>query len=353
MSYRVIQWASGNVGTHALRAIIERNDLELVGLKVYSDDKIGVDAGSLVGHPDTGVIATANVDELLTIDADCVNYNALGTTTENPLGEPLDDLCRILAAGYNVTTTSIDHLVYPDFLRAEARARIDDACRAGGSSLFGSGINPGFTMDLLPVTMSRISRTIDWIYVRESLSMAEYTAEGVMRFMGFGQPEDAYSHLDAMHMDKDKSVFTASLLFVANAIGFTLDDVVYRRESAVAESPFDIAIGTVKPGEVAVQRIKFVGVANNREVLRNEFVWRISDDIRPDWGVGDKWTMHVEGDPTFDLECSAKTQLDAQRPTSLTVAMAGVNAIPAVCAAPPGLHSPLTLPVWGGGYLSA
>src|SRR5476649_2010646 len=109
MGYRVIQWATGNVGTHALRAIIERNDLELVGLKVYSDDKVGVDAGSLIGHPDTGVLAIANV-------ADCVNYNALGTTTENPLGEPLDDLCRILATGYNVTTTSIDHLVYPDFL---------------------------------------------------------------------------------------------------------------------------------------------------------------------------------------------------------------------------------------------
>src|SRR4029077_12790138 len=89
MVYRVIQWGTGNVGTHALRAIIERTDMELVGLRVYSPDKVGKDAGEVVGASPTGVLATDDVDAILALDADCVNYNALGTTLEDPLGAPL------------------------------------------------------------------------------------------------------------------------------------------------------------------------------------------------------------------------------------------------------------------------
>ena len=138
---------------------------------------------------------------------------------------------------------------------------------------------------------------------------------------------------------------------VADAIGFEIDDVVYRRESAVATEPFDIAIGRIEPGQVVVQKISFIGMVKGNEVLKNEFVWRVTDTVRPDWATGDKWTLNIVGDPTFEIECRARTQFDAGRPTSLTVAMAGVNAIPTVCAAAPGIHSPLTLPVWGGGYV--
>ena len=197
MAYRVIQWATGNVGTHALRSIIERPDLELVGLKVYNPDKAGQDAGDLVGLPATGVTATVDIDDILAIEADCVNYNAIGTTAADPLGEPLDDILRLLEAGYNVTTTAIDYLIHPPFLPEDVKARIDAACAAGGTSLFGSGINPGFTMDLVPITFSRVCRTIESIHIVESLSMEAYTALGVMQFMGFGLPADAPSQLDA------------------------------------------------------------------------------------------------------------------------------------------------------------
>ena len=352
MTYRVIQWATGNVGKHALRAIIERDDLELVGLRVYDPAKEGVDAGELVGLPPTGVLATTDVDQLLKTEADCVNYNALGTTTADPFGAPLDDICRLLEAGYNVTTSAIDHLVHPPFLPPEVRERIDRACAAGQSTLFGSGINPGFTMDLVPITFSRISRTIDSIHVIESLSMAEYTAESVMRFMGFGQPPDAFSYLDQMHSDRSRSVFYGSLLQVAAAIGFDIEDVTYTRDSAVAVEPVDIAIGRVNPGEVVVQRIRFTGIAHGRPVLTSEFVWRVTDTVVPEWITGDRWIINITGDPTLRLECQAATQTDAKRPTSLTVAMAPVNAIPSVCRATPGIKSPLDLPVWGGGRLT-
>jgi len=78
MGYRIIQWGTGNVGKHSLRCIIERPDMELVGLKVYSEEKAGKEVGALVGLPNTGVIATTSLEDILGIDADCVAYNALG-----------------------------------------------------------------------------------------------------------------------------------------------------------------------------------------------------------------------------------------------------------------------------------
>ena len=72
--YRVIQSATVVVGSAALRGIIRHPRLELAGVKVYSDDKAGLDAGDIVGMDETGVLATQDVEAILTLDADCVLY---------------------------------------------------------------------------------------------------------------------------------------------------------------------------------------------------------------------------------------------------------------------------------------
>jgi len=352
MPYRVIQWGTGNVGKHALRAIIERPDLELAGVRVYDQAKVGKDAGELIGGPAMGVLCTDNVDQLVTVEADCVNYNGLGTTLADPFADTLDDLCRMLTAGFNVTTSALDLLIYPASASPRVQARLEEACHAGRSTFFASGVNPGFTMDLWPITMSRISRTIDQIRVVESLSMREYTSPQVMEFMGFGQRPDVASQLDAMHSDRSRSPFYTSLAMVAAALRFELDDVRYTREVALAEEPIEIAVGMVEPGTIAVTKIRFAGIARGREVLVNEFVWRISDEVAVEWEHGDKWILEIVGDPTMRSEVHAATQQDAQRPTSLTVAMAALNALPTVCESGPGVRSVLDLPTWGGGYLT-
>src|SRR5438874_12785375 len=89
MRYKVIQWATGNVGQLALRGIIEHPDLELVGLLVHSPDKAGHDAGELAGVGAVGVKATNDVDEILGLDADVVSYMA---TADLRPWEAADDL---------------------------------------------------------------------------------------------------------------------------------------------------------------------------------------------------------------------------------------------------------------------
>src|SRR3954463_16333780 len=110
MSYKVIQWATGNVGHLALRGIIEHPDLELAGLLVHSREKAGRDDGELVGLPAVGVAATNDVDEILALDADCVSSVAPGDLRP---GEAVDDMARILESGYFLVSTAVAPLIFP------------------------------------------------------------------------------------------------------------------------------------------------------------------------------------------------------------------------------------------------
>ena len=352
MTYRVIQWGTGNVGKHTIRTILGRPErLELVGLRVYSPDKVGVDAGTIAGTAETGVLATDDVDAILEIDADCVSYNALGAT-EDSFGAVIDDLVRLLRAGFNVASSAPESLIYPKAAPPAVVARLEQACADGGSSLFVTGINPGFSMDLWPITMTRISREIETIRTTEVLDMVHYTSKSAMYFMGFGNDPDAPSPLDTMHMTKETSPFYASLVMTADAVGFELEDYRYERQVGLAEETFEVDAGVVERGTIAVVKMGMYGVAKGRDVLANEWVWRINNDVRPDWGIGEYWSIDIEGDPSMKLMFEARTRLDSKRVVSLTVATSVVNSIPTVCEATPGLHTPLDLPAWGGGHLA-
>src|ERR1700742_3984994 len=94
---RVVQWATGNIGSRSLRHVIEHPDLTLAGVYVTSAAKAGRDAGDLCGLPPAGVAATADIDEILALRPDCVLYM--------PAACDLDQVCAILAAGANIVTS--------------------------------------------------------------------------------------------------------------------------------------------------------------------------------------------------------------------------------------------------------
>ena len=113
MTYRVVQWTTGNVGTKSVHAIVENSLLELVGCYAWSPDKVGRDVGELCGIEPLGVQATDDVDALLALKPDCVVYN--------PMFANVDELVRILGAGINVVTTS--EFITGHRLGARSRAR--------------------------------------------------------------------------------------------------------------------------------------------------------------------------------------------------------------------------------------
>lgn len=359
-SYDVIQWGTGNVGTHALRTIVERPDFNLVGVRVYNPDKVGMDAGDLLGTgPTTGVCATDDVEAILALGADCVCYSPLGGTLEGG-NSALDDICRLLASGKNVVSSAVEDLAYlsPDFALPgagpDACGRLTQACADGKTSFFHVGINPGFAMDLWPMQLTRLCRRIDSMRVSEVVDMSRYTSIHMVRdALGFGQRPDAPSVVDA-HLSKVyQSPFYLSMRMLADALGVQLDEVRYHREAAVTDHDIEIAAGTIEAGTVAAMKLHFDGILHGRTVIAFELIWRISDQVAPQWLAGDsRWVMHIDGDPTLDSEITLATREDAGRAVSLAVATLLLNAVPTICQAQPGLINNLTLAPHAGGYFA-
>jgi hypothetical protein len=245
---RVVQWGTGHVGAPALRTMLGRPNMEVVGVKVYEPAKHGVDAGELVGLPPTGVVCTTDAEEVIRLGADCVKFSALDSTEADGFDKTIGELCRLLSSGANVTSSALELLVQPAIV--EALAALEKACREGGTSFYDTGINPGYVLDLWPITRSRLSRTIERILVMEVVDMVRYESPMVRPFMGFGLPLGDRP-IDDMHPNTARSPFYASILQVADAMDVELDGVRYRRDTAVTQTPVETASGILDRGTVA------------------------------------------------------------------------------------------------------
>jgi 2,4-diaminopentanoate dehydrogenase len=123
---RVIQWATGPVGSVQLAEVIDNPEFDLVGLFVYSPDKVGVDAGALVGRPDTGIVATNDTAAILALDAEVVLHSA---SKAYGFDANTDDIVALLETGKSViTVTSYAHL---PTLGSDVNERIRTACDVG------------------------------------------------------------------------------------------------------------------------------------------------------------------------------------------------------------------------------
>ena len=184
---KVVQWATGAVGGAQLRAVIDDPDLDLVGLFVYSPEKVGVDAGTLVDRGPTGVLATNDKREILALDADVVLHAA---SKGFPVNTNTDDIVELLASGKNViTTTSYNHL--PTFGQ-ETAERIDDACRTAGVRFHAAGEHPGFMFERLATSLTGLCQRVDRITVQEFVDCSGLTEPKMLvELMGMGkQPEE-------------------------------------------------------------------------------------------------------------------------------------------------------------------
>jgi 4-hydroxy-tetrahydrodipicolinate reductase len=345
MPYRVIQWSTGNVGRLALRAIIRHPDLELVGLWVHGPDKVGKDAGSLCGLGPVGVKATNDAAALLALDADCVSYTATGDLRPS---DAIDDMCRILASGKNVVATSVVPLVYPPAVDPALTGRLEDACRKGRSSCLTSGIDPGFANDVLPLTLTSLCERVDAVRVMEIVNYATYNQPEVLfETMGFGKP------LEHTPLILTPGVLTLAwgsvVRQLAAGLGVEVEEMRERYERRPTEATFDIPSGRVPAGTMAALRFQVEGIVRGRPAIVLEHVTRLRDDLAPDWpqptGSG-CYRVVIDGSPTLSCELTLSGE-DGDHNTGglLATAMRILNAIPAVCAAPPGLLSALDLPL--------
>jgi 4-hydroxy-tetrahydrodipicolinate reductase len=346
MPYRVIQWSTGNVGTYALRHVIDHPELELVGLWVHSESKVGRDAGTFCGRPATGVKATNDVDALLASNADCVCYTA--TADLRPF-EAIEDICRILAAGKNVVSSSVVPLVHPHSFFPEVRDRLAGACATGRSSFLTSGIDPGFANDLLPLVLSGLAGSWEEIRIQEIINYATYDQPQVLfETMGFGQPMDATPLL--LTPGTLAFAWGGTVRLLADGLGLQLDEIRQEFERRPATRAVTIGKRTVEPGTMGALRFEVQGIVGGVPAVVVEHVTRIDDTLAPEWPQGNgSYRVLVKGAPGMrcDYEFWDERGDHAVGGVVLTATRI-VNAIPAVCQAKPGLMSALDLPLVTG-----
>jgi 2,4-diaminopentanoate dehydrogenase len=338
---RVIQFSTGNVGQHSLRAIIGRPDLELVGVHAANPSKVGRDAAELCGLTEpTGIIATDDIDALLALGADCVVYTSQGET--RPM-EAIEQMSRFLAAGVNVVATSMVWMVTPRHADDWLREPLEQACEAGDTSLYVNGIDPGFSGDtevhtaLSLVTRAR-SITVQEIFDYANFDDFEFTGKS----MGFGMaPDDDTPMLFLPGVIV--SMWGGAVRSLADQLGIELDEVRQRTESWYTQDRIECKMTTVEPGHMAAVRFAVEGVREEVPVITMEHVTRLTPDAAPDWDFppDNQTGVHrvvVEGDPRVEINTHVSHPvLDSTDAGCISTAARVVNTIDWVCRAPKGL----------------
>jgi 2,4-diaminopentanoate dehydrogenase len=333
--YRVVQWATGNIGTHSLRSVIKHPRLELAGVYVHSTEKNGKDAGELCGLPPIGVMATRNIEDILALKADCVLYMQQGAN--------IDDICRILEAGSNIVTTRVE-FHNPPTLNREIRERIEAACKRGGASIHSTGSSPGFITEALPIPLLSLQRHLDELIIDEFADLTQRNSPDLLfNVMGYGKASTEFGEHRLAHIQEG---FAHSLSMLADAIGSPLDSIEIKGENAVTRCAVKIAAGTLEKGTVGAQRIVLTGIRKGKPFLQMRMNWYATTEIVEDWQLGETgWRVQVKGDTPLDVRIRFPIPLEqygAVMP-GLTAHRA-VNAVPVVCAADPGIRTTAELP---------
>lgn len=340
MTRRVVQWTTGNVGRRSVLAVLTNPELELVGCYAWGDDKVGVDAGELAGTEPVGVLATNDVGALLALEPDCVVYN--------PKFPEVDELVRILESGANVVATA--GFITGHALGEEGRQRIEDACGRGNSSIFGSGMNPGFA-NLLGLISAGLCDRVDSISVLESVDSTGYDSADTELTVGYGRPIDDPG-LPAM-TTQGTAVFGDAVRLTADALGIELDEVRCEPEYATTTEHLDLGSWSIEAGCVAGVAANWQGIRDGKPVVELKVRWRKGRTLEPDWKIEHGYVVEVKGMPSVRTKLEvfppkdfvARSFADYMVLGMVMTAMPAVQAIPQVCDARPGIVTYLDLPL--------
>lgn len=357
-------WGPGSMGVVALRGVIDHPELQLVDVVVHSDAKAGRDAGELCGIAPVGVVATQDPAAMLAGDADAVVYAAAANL--RPL-DAVEDMVSILRAGKNVVSCSVVPLVFPDAVDAAFTEPLRQAAIDGGVSFFTTGIDSGFANDVLPLVLTGVSRAIESVRVTEMFNYATYPdRSAVYEILGFGQQPD-YPAFAAQ-----PGIFTFGwgpvLHQLAAGLGVKIDNIEEANERIPVGESFDTPTGHIAAGTIAAMRSTLTGYVGEKPTFVLDHVTRMRDDVAPDWpqpriciepkdlGYGPAsgrglYRVEIEGSPSMRCEFEMAEDHDHDLGARIAGSSRMVNAIPAVCAAAPGLLSALDLPLITGNGL--
>jgi hypothetical protein len=338
MTFKVVQWGTGTAGLRSLKCILNNPALELVGLYVARSERAGRDAGSFVNEPDTGVLATNSIDELLRIEADCLCYMGSFATGG------IKDVVPFLLAGRNVVTPTLFTLLTPTFAPAADYDPVMEACLEGGSSFFSTGASPGYCTDYFPMAMLGIVDEVQEVRVQEIADYSTYPVVEVARSWGFGGlPGDPIPLFEGDDLVKSWQSIPKD---IARRLRVEIEEIRVLTESGVTDRDVETSFYTIPAGTIANIRFEVQGLVNGEPFVVLEHVNYCDFESMPaHWpranGKGDlAYRTIITGRPNLTAEIMLDYPVAAVRT---------VNAIPAIVAAAPGVVAGSDVPPLNSG----
>jgi len=323
---RIIQYGIGPIGAGIVRLIAEKAHAEFVGAIDIDPAKAGVDLGQVAGlGRDLGVAVSGDATAILQIPADVVVHS-----TASYLTDVKEQLLNCLRANHNVVS-SCEELAYP-FRKHPALAKeLDEVAREIGVTLHGTGVNPGFVMDKLALTLSSVCQRVERVEVRRIVDAGKRRLP-LQKKVGAGMTLKEFAREVEAGRIKHHGL-PESCAMIADALGLAAESITEIIEPVIAKTDVQTEFLKVVAGQVAGVRQVCRGVgAGGEETLYLELQMYVGASDAAD-------TIHIAGVPDLTLTIPNGTHGD------LATAAAVVNAIPLVVVAPAGLKTVADIPV--------
>ena len=338
---RVAVWGTGNMGRAGIRSVVAHPDLDLVA--VIGRSLAGQDAGTVADLAPLGVTVSPDVPS----DVDAVVYMASGDIRPD---EAVSDITGCLRSGAVVVTPSVYALYDPTSAPESLTEPLREACKAGGSALFVSGIDPGWGNDILPVLLTGMATTITQVRCQEIFDYSTYDQPDAVRSsVGMGGSMEQVPIMVAPSIPT--MIWGGQLRMMARALGFELEDIRETVERRALEHDVTNSMGLFEKGTQGGLRFEIQGVVGGEVKLVVEHITRIAPDVAPDWpapadGGAGAHTIVIEGQPRIVVTVEAETEGGNRAAGgNATAAARLVNAIPWLRAAAPGLYDAMDVPL--------
>ncbi len=322
---RVIHYGLGAIGSQIARLVLSREGMRSVAAIDIDEGKAGRDLGRVIGldRPLDIPVSKTLASALEGREAEVVLHS-----TDSFLEKVIPQLREVISAGLNIVSTC-EELAYPAAQHPKLAVEIDTLAKERGVTVLGTGVNPGFIMDTLPLVITGVCQEVHRIHVwrrvdagRRRLSLQRKAGAGLTR----AQFQEGVKARRVGHIGLRESV-----ALIAGALGWELEAIEESLEPVIAERPMRTQFLEVGAGQVAGVHQIGRGIKDGQEV--------ITLDLEICVGLeGARDTISVEGRP------SIKLTMEGVHGDIATAAMV-VNAIPRVVDAPPGLVTMADLPL--------
>lgn len=324
MPLRIIQYGVGPIGSAIVRVLLERTGATIIGAIDIAADKVGRDLGEVVGVSPLGVLVSDRADEVLARKADVVVHS-----TSSYFEHVFDQLLACVRAGSHVVSTC-EELAYPFRKYPELARRLDEEAKAAGVAVLGTGVNPGFVMDKLVLTLATVCQRIERVFVRRVVDASQRRLP-LQRKIGAGMTVEEFR--EAVKAGRIRHVgLPESVALIADGLGIEVETISETIEPILAEEEVRTEYLHVRAGQVAGVRQIGRGLAGDQE--------RIHLDLQ----------MYVcAKEPMDEIRLFGTPDLCARIPGGthgdLATAAVVVNSIPLLVHASPGLRTVIDLPV--------